>query len=291
MKNYLTFDIGGTEIKYGVINEAHEFIFKDKFPSKGPIGGKYILDDILERIEALRGYNPEGVAISSAGVINSHTGEVLSATGTIIDYIGMNIVSYIGKRSNLKVSAINDVNAMALCESNLGAAKDSQVAIALTIGTGIGGAIIIQKQIFEGVGYNAGEFGLMKIGTENYEDLAATSILVKNAQTVFGSEVQNGLDVFKLYDAKNEKAIELVNDFYDYLSIGLANLSYIFNPDLIVIGGGIVSRPTFIDELNQFFAPKITTHLMKYTHLAVAKHKNDAGMLGAFVHFKSLYFK
>ncbi|WP_025724509.1 ROK family protein [Acholeplasma granularum] len=286
MKNYLTFDIGGTEIKYGIINELNEFLFKDKFPSKGPLGGKFILEDILLKVEALKHYNPQGIAISSAGVINSDTGEVLSATNSIMNYIGINIVEYLSSKTGLKVSAINDVNAMALCEATLGGAKNSKVSIALTIGTGIGGAILIDNHIFEGVAYNAGEFGLMLINEEKYEDLAATSVLVRKAQEVFGDQVKNGLDVYNLYDNKNPKAIELVQKFYNNLSIGLANLTYIFNPDMIVIGGGITGRKSFIDELNEFFIPKITPNLRKYTKLVAATHKNDSGMIGAFIHFK-----
>ena len=148
MKNYLAFDIGGTEIKYGVINEDYAIIIKGSFPSKGPIGGTYILDDIISKASELKSYNPAGIAISSAGVVNSVTGEILSATNTIVDYIGMNVIQYINQRTNLPVSILNDVNSMALCESTLGAVKGAKIAIALTVGTGIGGSIIINNRVF-----------------------------------------------------------------------------------------------------------------------------------------------
>ncbi|VEU82187.1 ROK family protein [Acholeplasma hippikon] len=289
MKNYLTFDIGGTEIKYGVINENYEIIFKDKFPSQGATSGKLVLDDILFKVSELKGYEPQGIAISSAGVINSDTGEVLSATDAIKGYIGMNIVDYIGKETGLNVSVINDVNAMALCESTLGVAKDSKVTVCMTVGTGIGGAIVLNNQIFQGVGYNAGEFGLMKIGDHKYESLAATSALVKQAQELFGNQIQNGIDVFKLYDEKNPLAVNLVNRFYDHLSVGIANLAYALNPDLFVIGGGITARDSFVEELNVYVQDKLTKHLKRYTKVAAAQFRNDAGMIGAFVHFKNTY--
>jgi predicted NBD/HSP70 family sugar kinase len=291
MNHYLVFDIGGTEIKYGVITEDATLIFKDKFPSRGTTGGKYILEDILEKVALLSSYEPKGIAISSAGVINSSTGEVLSATNTIVDYIGMNVISYLKDRTNLDVSILNDVNAMALCETNVGAAKDSKFTIALTVGTGIGGAIVLNNRLIEGNGYNAGEFGLMRFNNQDYEQQAATSILVKNAQAVFGDTIKNGIDVFNLYDQKDEQAINLVNQFYDNLSVGIANLTFAFNPEVIVIGGGITGRDSFINELQSHVMAKITPHLRKYTTLVAAKHKNDAGMIGAFFHYKNQYIR
>lgn len=287
MNHYLVFDIGGTEIKYGVITEDATLIFKDKFPSRGETGGKYILDDIILRVKELSHYNPKGIGISSAGVINSSTGEVLSATNTIVDYIGMNVITYIKERTGLDVSVLNDVNAMALCESNDGAAKNSKLMIALTIGTGIGGAIVLNNQLIEGNGYNAGEFGLMKFNGEDYEQLAATSILVKNAKSLIGEHITNGVDVFRLYDEQNPMAIKLVNQFYEHLSQGIANLTYAFNPEVIVIGGGVTGRDSFITELESYVMAKLTPHLRKYTKLVAAKHRNDAGMIGAYFHYKN----
>ena len=114
------------EIKYGVITEDYTILIKGSFPSKGTLGGKYILDDIILKASELNSYKPQGIAISSAGVVNSITGEILSATNTIVDYIGMNVIEYIQERTNLPVSILNDVNSMALCESTLGAVKDAK---------------------------------------------------------------------------------------------------------------------------------------------------------------------
>lgn len=291
MKNYLSFDIGGTEIKFSVMTEDYNILTKGRFPSKGPMGGQYILDDIIAKVETLKSFNPVGIAVSSAGVINSKTGEVLSATNTILNYIGMNVIEYLNEKTNLPVSILNDVNSMALCESTLGAAQGHKVAIALTIGTGIGGAIIINNHVFEGAGYNAGEFGLMKFGPNKYESLASTSALVSSVQEKLGNLVENGVDVFKLYDEKNPDVIKFVHNFFDHLSDGIANLSYAFNPDIIVIGGGITARDSFIKELTAFLEPKLSNHLRKYTKLTAAKFRNDAGMIGALIHYKDTYEK
>ena len=290
MNHFLVFDIGGTEIKYGVINQDGQLIFKDKMPSKSALGANHILDDIVRVSKTLIPlHNPKGVGISSAGVIDSTTGEVLSATSTIVGYIGMNVIDYLSSRLDLPVSVMNDVNSMALCEANLGAAKDSKLTIALTVGTGIGGAIVLNGQLIEGHGFSAGEFGLMQIESCMYEQIASTSALVRLAKSTLGEQIQNGVDVFNLYDQGNEKAIQAVSTFYNNLSIGIVNLIYAFNPELVVIGGGITARSTFIDELTTFISAKLNDHLRKHTQIKAATYKNDAGMIGAFFHFLSKY--
>lgn len=289
MKYIFTVDIGGTEIKYGVIDFSGKLIYKNKMPSKGPLGGKFILDDIVDTFNSLSLKYPFlGVSISSGGVINSTTGEVLSATGSIKDYIGMNIITYLNERLNVPISALNDVNAMALCESSYGSGKNFKSMIALTIGTGIGGAILINGELIEGGAFSAGEFGLMQIESNIYEEVAATSSLVREAKKKIPT-IKNGVDVFNYYDKKHPIIIEVVNKFYNYLSIGIANLIYSFNPDIVVIGGGISERKTFISELKEHLKNKLSEYMISHTEIKAAKFKNDAGMIGAYVHFLRKY--
>ncbi|PKK86790.1 MAG: ROK family protein, partial [Tenericutes bacterium HGW-Tenericutes-8] len=208
---------------------------------------------------------------------------------TIVGYIGLNVIDYLSTRLNLPVSVMNDVNSMALCEANLGAAKDSKLTIALTVGTGIGGAIVLNGHLIEGHGFSAGEFGLMQIESEVYEQIASTAALVRLAKSTLGDQVSNGVDVFRLYDQGNALAIKAVNTFYNNLSIGIANLVCAFNPELVVIGGGITARTSFVDELSLFIYAKLNDHLKKYTQIKAAAYKNDAGMIGAFYHFLTKY--
>lgn len=289
MKYIFTVDIGGTEIKYGVIDFIGQLIYKNKMPSKGLLGGKFILDDIVDVFNFLSSkYSFLGVSVSSGGVINSNTGEVLSATGSIKDYIGMNIITYLNSMLNVPVSALNDVNSMALCESFYGAGKGAKSMIALTIGTGIGGAILINGDLIEGSAFSAGEFGLMQIESKIYEEIASTSSLVKAAKQKIPT-INNGLDVFKYYDEKHPAIKKVVNEFYNYLSIGIANLIYAFNPDVVVIGGGISQREKFIPELKEHLSNKLSAYMIRHTQIKAAQFKNDAGMIGAYVHFLKQY--
>lgn len=290
MRHFFVFDIGGTDIKYGVITQSGELVFKSMMPSRGAQGGRLILEDIITTVHQLKAtYAGQGIAISSAGVINSKTGEVLSATNAILDFIGLNIIEILESALNLPVSVMNDVNSMALCEYHLGAGQHASSMIALTVGTGIGGAIVLNGQLIEGNGFSAGEFGLMQIEGEIYEQIAATSSLVRAAKQQINASIENGVAVFKLFDEGHPIAKQIVHQFYQNLSIGIANIAYAFNPEVIVIGGGITARPSFIEELNAYVYPRLSDHLCQYTRIQAAKFKNDAGMIGAFYHFLNRY--
>lgn len=290
MRHFFVFDIGGTDIKYGVITQSGELVFKSMMPSRGAQGGRLILEDIITTVHQLKAtYAGQGIAISSAGVINSKTGEVLSATNAILDFIGLNIIEILESALNLPVSVMNDVNSMSLCEYHLGAGQHASSMIALTVGTGIGGAIVLNGQLIEGNGFSAGEFGLMQIEGEIYEQIAATSSLVRAAKQQINASIENGVAVFKLFDEGHPIAKQIVHQFYQNLSIGIANIAYAFNPEVIVIGGGITARPSFIEELNAYVYPRLSDHLCQYTRIQGAKFKNDAGMIGAFYHFLNRY--
>ncbi|MCU0104263.1 ROK family protein [Acholeplasma vituli] len=290
MRQFFVFDIGGTDIKYGVITQYGELIHKAMMPSRGALGGKFIIEDIIQAVNQMKdSFKGEGIAVSSAGVISSQTGELLSATNAILDFIGLNIIEELQSALHLPVSVMNDVNSMALCEYHMGAGRNASSMIALTVGTGIGGAIVLNGHLIEGNGFSAGEFGLMQIEGEVYEQIASTSSLVRAAKKQISSDIDNGVAVFKLFDEGHPGAIEVVNRFYQNLSIGIANIAYAFNPEIIVIGGGITARPSFIEELKSHVLPRLSDHLIKYTTLKAAQYKNDAGMVGAFYHFLNRY--
>ncbi len=280
--NYLTFDIGGTDVKYGVINSSFEIVFKDSFPTQAHLGATYILMEIVKKANELSKYKPVGIAISSGGSINSTTGVVLGATDNIPNYIGINVKEFLETKIKLPTSVLNDVNSVGLAEATFGAGKNFKNALIIAIGTGIGGAIFINNELFEGTHYGAGEFGNMIIEGESWEKTSSTKSLVDIIKT--RKNIANGLEIFELYDNKDPFVVEEVNKFYNRLSIGILNLCFAFNPEVIVIGGGISNRKTFIDELNIFLKPLLVNTINENVIVKIAKFKNDAGMIGALIH-------
>ena len=279
-----TFDLGGTDIKYGIINTEDQLIFHDSKPSKAIDGGIALLDQVCQLVDYLNSlYTIEGVAISSAGVIHPATGVVLSATDTIPNFTGLNINQYIEEKTGLKTTSINDVRAAALSETRHIEEKN---VLMMTIGTGIGGAIIYEHQVFHGHFYSAGEWGHMYIAVKPFEKIASMSAIIQEAQSK-GVQVNNGIELFKLYDQDHMVVVSIIKKFYHYLSMGIANLVYTINPELIIIGGGISNRgQKFIDELNQALHAHLPKFYVNSVKIICAKNLNHSGMIGAYLHYK-----
>ncbi|HAX03834.1 MAG: hypothetical protein A2Y45_08055 [Tenericutes bacterium GWC2_34_14] len=282
-----SFDIGGTSIKYGLINEKGKLIFRDEMPTNQKDGGFAIMNQVIEKVKVFqKDTDIIGVAVSSAGVIDPDHGVVLATTGTIKDYTGLKIKEIIETETNCFTTVENDVNCAALAETVYGDGKP-QDFIAMTIGTGIGGAIVSHGHVVHGASYSAGEWGRLIINGKPYEHLASTSSIVRKANEK-GLSISSGKELFDLYDQGNELAKEIINEFYFHLSSGIINLVYALNPKLILIGGGISDRgDQFIKELKNALNQILEPYFMDSFEIKLATLKNDSGMLGAYIHHKN----
>lgn len=281
----IVFDIGGTDTKFGIM-ENNKLILNDKFPTKAKeIGGLGIINNVISKINELsKDYTFKGVAISSAGVINPNTGEVVSATDAIPNYIGVNVKKLVESKTNLTTWINNDVNCFAIAEKHIGNGNGISNFITLTVGTGIGGAIVLNNELVLGKDFSAGEVGRMILNDSTFEKSASISSLVNNAKNM-NLNIQNGLDVFNLFDKFDETAIKVVSTFYSNLAKGIINLLYTFNPDKILIGGAISNRKNFINELNEYILKYIDNKSLCENVLDITKNKNDSGLYGAYYNF------
>ena len=160
--------------------------------------------------------------------------------------------------------------------------------VCITVGTGIGGAIVVNGEMWRGLNFKAAEFGRMLIEGGKYESVAATSALVRSAR-IAGLTVGNGQDVFALYDQKNPVAVSVVTEFYRKLALGIANLVYIFNPEAIVIGGGISNRKTFSSELKKELKKIMVPAFYDTVKIYNAAYANDGGIMGAYYNYISVF--
>ena len=291
MKNYLTIDIGGTDIKYGVINDTENLLFTSSIPTETIKGSKFVIHKIIDLYEDLnKKYNLHGLAISSTGVIDDKTNSLI-APPTMPGWDTINFKRDL-KSLNTLISVENDVNCMALCEQHLiENNKRIPCLFAMTIGTGIGGSIFINGKIHKGSLFSAGEIGKTLISNDktSFENIASTSALVKQSKKIY-PDISTGIDVFTLYDKNDAKIVELVNKFYYNLARGIINIIYILNPNIIIIGGGITNRGnTFLDELKIHINNLIDPYYLGKFEIKLAKNKNNAGLIGAFINFKNLY--
>ncbi|MBS5939884.1 ROK family protein [Clostridium sartagoforme] len=291
MKSYVSIDIGGTAIKYGIIDEYGRILTKDKIDTEAHKGGPEILNKVFRIVENyLEVYKPVGICISTAGMVDTEKGEIFYSAPLIPRYAGTKFKEELERRFSIPCEVENDVNCAGLAESVSGAAIGSKVALCLTIGTGIGGCILIDGNVFHGFSNSACEIGYMHMFDSDFQTLGASSILTKKvAEIKQNSEViWDGYHIFEEAKKGDDICITAIDEMVEVLGMGIANICYVINPEVVVLGGGVMAQDIYLK-------PKIEKALKKYlvpsiaekTRLEFAKHKNDAGMMGAFYNFKS----
>lgn len=299
---YVGFDIGGTTVKYGVLDEAGNILEKSAIPTN------YQLADFLAELDTIvkdaqKQYEKiDGIGISAPGIIQKD-GFMLTA-GAIRPFYGANIKMELERLTGLPVSVENDANAAAIAEHWIGNAQGLENYLCIVLGTGIGGGIVLNGEVFRGAHGMAGEFGWSIIDQLPEEGDIEEVSWNKRAATVGGlcyryNLSQKKLDVAApiLLDAREifqreaegeVLAINTVEQFLTDLSVGMLNLISCFDPELILFGGGISSN----EQFNQRFQKRLeevmdrheSIHYLKNKTIAAvrpAKLQNDAGMIGA----------
>lgn len=282
----LAFDIGGTNIKYALCNE--KFVLSDKhtIPTEAHKGGQNIIQKIITIIESYD--NIDRVAISTAGQVDSKNGIVVYSTGNIPYYTGMMVKKIIENKTGIPTFVENDVNAFALGEAKFGAAKGHSDFLCLAYGTGIGGAIFLNNELYKGNASSAGEFGHMithaggkqcTCGGEGcYECYASANALIEAVNKANSSNL-NSFEIFEKENLEKPEIRSVIDKWIDEIILGLINIIYIFNPPLIVLSGGIMNEDYIIDLIDR----KIYNILMenfKSVNIVRSKLGNDAALLG-----------
>lgn len=273
--NYLALDIGGTQIKYSLIN-------KDLVEIEGTaniVTTKKEPEAFLKQIlDICSLFQCNGVGISIGGFINRETGENK-------DYsVGKNFITYnlkkeIEEYKNLPVAIENDSNCALMAEMEIGNGKGLTDVSMITIGTGIGGAMAINGKIYRGHNFKSGEFGFMAVSyNEKMEYAGATSNLVKDVSRAINKEV----DGKWIFNNLQEEEIKKIYDKWLYkLAINIGNVAVAFDFEKILIGGAISNNPIFMEDIvskvYQLFP------LKEYTIIEKCFLGNDAGKIGGII--------
>ncbi|MGN0273074.1 MAG: ROK family protein, partial [Lachnospiraceae bacterium] len=243
MKKYVSIDIGGTAIKYGVIREDGEIICRDEMKTEAYKGGPSILSKAVEIVKELnREHEISGICISTAGIVNTKKGEIFYSAPLIPDYTGTKFKETMEESFGIPCEVENDVNCAGLAEYVSGAAKGSRVVLMLTIGTGIGGCMIVDGKVFHGHSNSACEVGYMHMEDSDFQTLGAASILTKKVaeRKQEPEEKWNGYRIFEEAKKGDEICNQAIDEMTDVLGKGIANICYVVNPEVVVLGGGII---------------------------------------------------
>lgn len=290
------FDIGGTSIKYGIVNDKGEFMYVDSIATEAQLGGEAVIRKVSNTCDKLRKqYKIAGISISSAGQIDSVNGKVVFATDNIPGLSYLPIAEIVGSHTNLPVKVENDVNCTALGEYWKGAAIGIDDFLCITIGTGIGGSLFLDGKLYTGHNFSAGELGHINLyphgkqctcGNKGcFERYASSSALEELVHTKLGYRLDLK-DFFDLLGSENEKCMEIFERWVDDLTIGLQSLVHIFNPELIIIGGGISAQGGFLlNAINNSLMDKLMPNHRNSLTVKLAENDNKANLLGAAKHY------
>lgn len=281
----LALDVGGTAIKSALISSG-QIKKVHQFPSEGKLGGPHIINNIMGMIDSYEDYDIIG--ISTTGQVDSIKGSIIYANDNVPNYTGTNLSKIISDKYNKPVFVENDVNAAAIGEGYFGAGKKEKDFLCLTYGTGIGGAIVMNKEIYKGSHGVAGEMGHMVTHINGrecscgqygcYEQYASTTALIREVMN-YDNDLNNGKAIFSSFENGNQEVKTLVDAWIDEIIYGLINVIHIFNPSCIILGGGIMEQPYIIDSIQKRISNKLMNSF-KNVKIVKAELGNNAGVYG-----------
>jgi len=288
MRTYLTLDVGGSAIKYALIQEDLKIIEKSSVPT--PMD---TLDHFVETIGKLYDQYADvidGIAISMPGIIDPDKG--YSYTGGALKYIDkLDTVHILKERCPINITIGNDAKCAANAEIGYGNLQDVQDGAVVILGTGIGGCLIKDHKVHTGRHFSAGEFSFVK--TDFHDSLGwnhawctrngITGLLERVQEQLETDQKFNGFEIFDMANNGDEKVIAAINQFSLEVATQIFNVHIIFDCEKVAIGGGISAQPLLI-ELIQKNLDQIYEGLGFdiYKPEIVACHfRNDANLIGA----------
>jgi predicted NBD/HSP70 family sugar kinase len=291
MQKYVCMDIGGTSLKYGLADAQGNFFTKASMPTEAATKGAASVIEkakyIVRKYQETDGIS--GIAVSTAGVVDPETGRILYASENIPGYTGTKLGELLAADSGLPCTVENDVNSAGLGELWLGAAQGAQDVFCLTVGTGIGGCVILHKRLLHGASYSAGEIGYMHIDkTSSLEEMASTKHLVQEvaAQKGLREDAVDGRQVFAWAREKDPIAVAAIDRMVQCLAVGISNICYVLNPELVILGGGIMAQEVYLKpRILKAFQSVTVSNVFAATRIEFARLQNDAGMIGALYNF------
>ncbi len=289
MKKALAFDIGGTKIYSSIIDETGKIVSEiDKFHTPKSIQG--ILDILKGQIAKFEN-EVDVIAISTAGAVNNENTAVNGSTGNLVSgYASINFQELSKKRVFLE----NDANSAAWAEYRIGASKGTNISVMITLGTGVGGGIIVNNKLLKGKSGAAGEMHFKMYPDKRrrctcgswdcFEAYASGTALKVDAEEMLNNPDVTTYDVMDGVKSGDEKMIEIFNRWINDITIGVNGLVNLFDPDCIVLSG---SMAQFVDakKMEQTVNSDIVT---SPTSIRIATAGNYSGMIGvALLAFES----
>jgi glucokinase len=311
---FIGVDLGGTNIKFGIVSDKGEILQKGMLSAQANLGKDAILGNIKKGIEQSLSFarkkkiRVKSIGVGSPGSVNLKTGTIEGSCPNLPQMVNVNLKKWLSNHFDYPLYVDNDANVMALAESKFGAAKGYQDALCLTLGTGIGGGIILNGELFHGSNFAGAEFGHMSIcysgrkcncgGIGCLEMYASAPAMVKdtiellrrNKKSIIHKLTKGNWEeltaeiIFEAERKGDILATDVINQVCAYLGSGIASAVNLLNPQIVVIGGGVSEGGNrFIQRIEKEVKVRAFPSATKNLKIVKAKLGNDAGFIGAAI--------
>ncbi len=293
-KRYLVLDIGGTFVKYAIMDGDAQIELQGKVPAR--TGSEAEMLEVLEQIKGLVGTDYESVAISMPGRVDFKTG--IAHMGGAYDWIrDYPVTDRYGAVFGKRATAMNDGKCAAMAERWRGALADVSDGAVLVLGTGVGGGIVIDNRVYMGALGGAGELSGLVADFDSIKDgvgfsspwmwsaRVSAGAITKNYAKAKSLETADGVMLFDAYEAGEKEAREVVDEFGKQLAAGIMSLQSVLDLPRYAIGGGISARPVVIevvrDALDALLDPIMGFAPFCKPQIVSCRFGNEANLIGA----------
>lgn len=290
MKTYIGVDLGGTNIRAAKVDEDGNILQILKDSSEPDKGVDHVMDKMINLIESIDDYEQcVGIGLGIPGPIDTLNGKIIVSTN-LPKLVGYPIADHISKHFHKPVFMDNDVKVAALGEAVLGGGKGYPIVYYVTISTGIGGALVIDKNVISGQNGHAGEVGNISIDRNRkkynvlnvgaVENEASGTAITRIGKETFGEQIENAGDVFALAKEGNEKAMEIVENMSYDLAMMFSTIAHIVDPHVFVVGGGVMkAKDVFFDKMEKYYRDMI--HVGMQPVVFKEAQLDEPGIVGA----------
>jgi glucokinase len=284
-------DLGGTNVRVGLVDEKGKILDIIQEPTEADKGHINTINKMKQMIERLiEGKKVKGIGIGAPGPLDFKKGIILSPPN-LPGWDEIPLVKIFEEHFKVDVYLNNDANVAGLAEVIAGSGVGYESVYYMTVSTGIGGALIINKQLFNGANGYAGEIGNMIVEPNGYkhnnlnpgsfEGLASGTSIGRRANEGFGI-VGGAKQVFILAEQGNQEAQSVIDETVQYLAMGIANITHVVNPELFVVGGGVMESKKFIltplrEKVKEYVYPQLASSIK----IVPAALDGQAGVIGA----------
>ena len=293
--DYLAVDVGGSTIKYAIIDDELQIKERGKVPT--PSDSLDQFKHTMALLYAKYNNRVDGIAMSLPGMINKHNNKV-QIPGALHYNQDTDILSELRGVTTPRLTIENDAKCAALCEVRYGALKNTSVGCVIIIGTGIGGGITIGNEVFTGTHGFAGEFSYLSTDWSKSSGFdkkwaieSSAFTLVKSISDAVGQTNLDGPSAFEYCNQGNENALVALKQYTDIIAMGCFNLQATLDPDKIAIGGGISQQPILLEYIQKSMDEIYAKMPMNVPQCVIVpcQYHNDSNLIGALAHYKTIY--